>query len=890
MQPAQEAAPAGYWERRTGWKRLKQLLFLEPLPGGSRWAAAFGSLLLFAFVLQVITGILLAMNYAPSVETAYPSVKYIQEEVFLGDFIRAMHHWGSSAMVILLLLHLVQVFVWGAYKPPREFTWMAGVLLLACTLGLAFTGYLLPWDQKAYWATKVGLGIVSTTPLIGDGLRELMQGGPEMGNVTLTRFFTIHGFVLPGLLILLLVIHLYLFRLHGVTPPWWQSERQLKAAEEPFWPKQALKDGIFALVFLATLGLWSWHNAAPLEPPADPSQPYEARPEWYFMFLFQLLRYFEGPFEIVGTFVLPTLFFLVLLFWPFLDRNPHRDPRKRPTAMTLLGLGVAGLVGLTTYANVTDVRMVEPELAKAPAAPPEAKGKILWPEVVKVYNSKCAGCHGINGVPDAKISANLPDFTSLLWQTSRADVEIAHTIQDGKGPLMPAYRDELAEKQILALTVYVRAFAGLPGEPAPVKPKQPPPAQLLIGHTEQIYRNFCLACHDANGTGASMRSRGMKDIPDFTDPKVWAPDGIDQKFRQSILKGTGQGKFMAAMEDKLAPADADQLVALLRKFQAKTVVKVEPEPPILPPVKDPAVVPTDPKKPPTLSPEQAARLRVAAGYYRQYCLVCHGSDGKGSDMKASMPTISDFTSRAWQDNLNNTQMKIAILSGKPGTLMPGFSDRLTDDQGQDLVAYIRAFGPRPKPFPEPDTDFEKRFRELQQQWEELHKQFKEMKRPPGKAGLDRGGLSLAWDSDERTLGLTACSCSSDAFDGGRSRSSFTDALKLSRLGEGPSPWPKAFTASPFQRASCGDTPGGGCPGVVSLTKPGRGPPGKSRPGLSGCCRISSIFCEKKKRVGDGASRCPGGGTSCQRRRNSMRAACSLPVRSATTRMWAAAVL
>src|SRR4029077_6188474 len=122
-------------------------------------------------MLQILKGILLATNYAPTVESAWPSVKYIQDEVPFGDVIRGLHHWGSSAMVVLLLVHLVQVFVWGAYKPPREFTWMTGVLLLFCTLGLAFTGYLLPWDQKAYWATKVGLGIAATVPVVGDSLR-----------------------------------------------------------------------------------------------------------------------------------------------------------------------------------------------------------------------------------------------------------------------------------------------------------------------------------------------------------------------------------------------------------------------------------------------------------------------------------------------------------------------------------------------------------------------------------------------------------------------------------------------------------------------------------------------------------------------------------------------
>ena len=246
------------------------------------------------FVVQVVTGILLTMNYAPSEKTAWASVKFIQEDVPLGAFIRALHHWGSSGMVILLLLHLVQVFVWGAYKRPREFTWMVGVLLLACTLGLAFTGYLLPWDQKAYWATKVGLGIASTVPVIGDDLRLLLQGGPQMGNLTLTRFFAMHGFVLPGLLILLTVVHLYLFRLHGVTPAWGKSAEQLKAEEEPFWPRQVWKDGVLALVFLLGLGAWCYYQPAPLEAHADPCKPTRRDPSGTSCFCFSFCAIFTG--------------------------------------------------------------------------------------------------------------------------------------------------------------------------------------------------------------------------------------------------------------------------------------------------------------------------------------------------------------------------------------------------------------------------------------------------------------------------------------------------------------------------------------------------------------------------------------------------------------------
>jgi quinol-cytochrome oxidoreductase complex cytochrome b subunit/mono/diheme cytochrome c family protein len=731
----------GFWGQRTGWSVLKQVLFLEPLLGGSRWAAAFGSLLLFAFVLQVVTGVLLAMNYAPSVDSAWPSVRFIQEEVPLGAFIRAVHHWGSSAMVILLLMHLVQVFVWGAYKKPRELTWMAGVLLLVCTLGLAFTGYLLPWDQKAYWATKVGLGIASTTPGIGDGLQTVLQGGPQMGNLTLTRFYSIHTFVLPGLLIILVVVHLYLFRLHGVTPPWWVSPEQLKKQEQPFWPNQLFKDAVVWLIFLVGLGLWCYYRPAPLEARADPSRPYEARPEWYFMFLFQLLRYFQGPYEIVGTFVLPTLFFLVLFFWPFLDRGPSRNPRHRPVAMSLLTLGTVGLVGLTIFAIATDVRMTEPvqAAAKAPAGTTQQAGPIQRADVARVYNDNCAACHGVEG-SGKQLRAGMPtipDLTSLAWQMSQTDLEIVHRIQDGNEPLMPAYRDKLSQQQILALAIYVRAFAVTPTPPVAPQPGSAGPAPLTAGIAPvQVYRAYCLACHDADGRGQTAR-KAMPDLPDFTEPK-WQAARSDAELKAAILNG--KGKFMLPMKDRLSPANAEEMVAYVRAFRgSKQTVQLEPLSPVVPPVpaKPTIVLPSQgpPAAPPPPTPawdERAARTRVAAGLYRQYCLICHGPDGSGSAMKASMPPIPNFTDRAWQERLSNPQLVVSVLDGK-GTLMPAFRGRVSDDQAQDVVAYIRAFAPLPAAPPgAPATEFERRFRELQDQWSELQRQLQQLSRPPRK--------------------------------------------------------------------------------------------------------------------------------------------------------------
>jgi quinol-cytochrome oxidoreductase complex cytochrome b subunit/mono/diheme cytochrome c family protein len=738
-------AAKGFWEERTGWKVLKEVMLLEPLPGGARWAAAFGSLLLFAFVVQVVTGILLSMNYAPSEKTAYASVNYIQNEVPLGAFIRAVHHWGSSAMVILLLVHLVQVFVWGAYKRPREFTWMVGVLLLFCTLGLAFTGYLLPWDQKAYWATKVGLGIASTVPGVGDALRTLLQGGDQIGNLTLTRFFTIHGFILPGLIIFLVVVHLYLFRRHGVTPGWWQTETQLVETQEPFWPNQALKDGVLALVFLIGIGCWAFYHPAPLENQADPGKLYEARPEWYFMFLFQLLSYFKGPAEVVGTFVLPSILFLILFFWPFLDRllvweQPHRNPVRRPVAIGLLTLGTVGLVGLTVYAIAKDTRMHEPAQVAAKKSPREPAGPIQIMEVAKLYTTNCQACHGVEGSGKdlRKAMPTIPDFTSMNWQTVHSELEITHRIMDGKEPLMPAYREKLTKEQNLGLAIYVRAFAFDFGKPVAGGPDKEPPTKPPTGtpsHVdgEQLYKNYiCMSCHDRDGTGTVVRG-GMPKIPDFTKPQWHKDHGDDSVLVKSIVEGV-KDTFMPPMKEKPAKEDVDKLVAFVRSFAGgEQIVKEESkDPPAKPP--DEPKIDVSPKKPsrePGASAEEkAAQIRVASVIYREYCLNCHGKDGKGLELKAGMPKIPDFTSRSWQESRSNPELKVSILSGK-GPLMPPFGDRVKDDQVEALMAYVRAFGPERPTSAETasPSEFEERFRRLQEEWDALQKQLDELKKP-----------------------------------------------------------------------------------------------------------------------------------------------------------------
>lgn len=207
----------GNWlDERVGWRKVWESIFLRKVPK-TNWLYTLGSATLFTALVQIVTGILLTIYYVPTPDHAYDSVQYITTQVPAGWFIRGLHHWGASAMVVLTVLHMLRVILYGAYKFPRELTWFTGVALLLVVLGFGFTGYLLPWDQKAYWATTVGTRIAGVAPLIGDWILRIMRGGEELSAITLARFFGTHVWVLPALLLLLISFHLYLVIRLGIT-------------------------------------------------------------------------------------------------------------------------------------------------------------------------------------------------------------------------------------------------------------------------------------------------------------------------------------------------------------------------------------------------------------------------------------------------------------------------------------------------------------------------------------------------------------------------------------------------------------------------------------------------------------------------------------------------
>lgn len=319
--------------------------------GGASFAYVFGAVLVFLLVLQAVTGIALAAFYSPSSTDAWASVAYVQDQVALGWFVRGVHYHGASALVIVAGLHLVQTALVGAYKKPRELVWWLGLLLMVLLLAWAVTGYVLRWDQAGFYANKVEMEITAATPLVGGVVKKLALGGNDYGNLTLTRFYGLHVLVLPAIVGAVTWGHVALGRKLGATP--------LHARERPSvprWPEQTLRNAIAIAMVLTVLMVYvvAVHGVE-LAAPADPSQSYDARPLWYFRWLFEL-RELSGRAEKIVALVVPAVVAGALVALPLVDREPTRALRRRlPYLGGLAGL-LAAIAGLTAASFVADAR------------------------------------------------------------------------------------------------------------------------------------------------------------------------------------------------------------------------------------------------------------------------------------------------------------------------------------------------------------------------------------------------------------------------------------------------------------------------------------------------------------------------------------------------------
>ncbi len=416
---------AGWLETRTGIPGALSAHKTQPVTPESRLYRASAAALVMAFAIQAITGLLLAMYYSPSVTDAWGSVWYIHSQVSWGGFIRGIHYFGASAMVVVGIAHLVLLFVTGAYKKQGEMIWISAILILFMCFGFGLTGYLLPWDQEGYWASQVRTGIVGSLPVIGSLAKTLLVAGSEFGNLTLTRFYSLHVLVLPLLTVLFIWLH---FRAMG------RREKHLIANGQPhvlFWPTQAFINAVAIALVTAVVLLVAFWVEAPLQPPADPNSTYEARPEWYFLFLFQLLRFFEGPMTIIGTVILPGVGTTFLIALPFLDRAPEASLRHRKFWTALFAsifvfAGVLSAIALNNDANNEGFQRAKAaqEHAKASALAMaeeqgiDVAGRIPTYEGYKLFETHgCLSCHAVEGRPDPeeRVAPDLSGYLSRQW-------------------------------------------------------------------------------------------------------------------------------------------------------------------------------------------------------------------------------------------------------------------------------------------------------------------------------------------------------------------------------------------------------------------------------------------------------------------------------------------
>jgi ubiquinol-cytochrome c reductase cytochrome b subunit len=450
----------------------------HPVPRSSAsWWYVFGSGALAVFVLQIVTGIMLALTYVPSAADAWSSLHSLNHDVTLGWFIRALHGWGSNFMVAIVLIHMAQVFLFGAYKFPRELTWVAGVFLLLLTLGMAFTGQILRFDQDAYWGLGIGASITGRVPIIGPALVQVLLGGPIISGPTLSRFFSLHVFVIPGLLIAFVSLHLLMVLKLGINE-WPMPGRLVKKATyenqyrdltkkdgAPFVPYAVWKDLLFAAIVVLSIAICAAYFG-PFGPTGEPDPTIiqtAPRPDYFFLWLYALLAllppYLETPAILVGSVIV----ILALLLLPLVFSEGEKSWRRRPVAvLTVLLVAVT----LGTLSHLAGFAPWSPDMNAWSGEPVPRRflqGRTaLERQGALVFQGKqCRNCHALEG-KGGKRGPALDAVATRLTQD-----QLIRQVLQGRGN-MPAYGNNLSPAETTALVAFLGTLHSAGQQPAHV--------------------------------------------------------------------------------------------------------------------------------------------------------------------------------------------------------------------------------------------------------------------------------------------------------------------------------------------------------------------------------------------------------------------------------------
>jgi ubiquinol-cytochrome c reductase cytochrome b subunit len=654
----------GWFEERLGLNSSFSWLLNRKVPGGVGWWYVLGSATMIVFIILVVTGIFMMMNYSPSPDHAYDSIQFATTQVAFANLIRSIHFYAASAMIILVVLHLIRVYFMAAYRYPRELTWVIGAILLILVLGSSFTGYLLPWDQRAYWATNVASGIAGSVPLIGHWAQKVLLGGSQIGTETLTRFFTFHVAVIPALIGALIGLHLFLVIRQGISAPPGRMkigaipgqdqqavyEAQYQASKkggESFFPDTIARDTIFSVLIVAIIiGLAvAFPHAS--EAPADPtSTTYNPTPEWYFLFLFQFLKFFPGWLEPVAAVVIPGLALLVLITVPFIDRGIGRFWRNRKPALAVGGVVAGVLVILEVWGALS-----------APTRPQGADNQLALDGQTVYRSVNCAYCHSINGVGGA-IGPDLSNIASTLTKDQitsylqNPDLMVPNTLH----PKLQFTPDELN-----ALVAYLETL----GPPVVYSPQAP-----------QLFSQNCAVCHTLNGVGGKvgpdLSNEGSHRSVDFLQSFITDP--------RSVVPGT----TMRAFGNVLTPNQIQDIAAYLFSQKGQTPSPTPPTTstpqPTVTPSLTPTSSPTATHATPSTPGASVTPTLNASQLYGANCAVCHGANREGG----VGPAITNTALANW----NLSQITNIISNGGEGG-MPDFSNLLSPEQINALASFLK---------------------------------------------------------------------------------------------------------------------------------------------------------------------------------------------------------
>lgn len=736
-----------WMDRRAGLDKLMKESLDEPIPGGARFAYVFGSGLLFIFISQIITGICLALYYVPSAETAHTSVAYITKQVAAGAFLRSLHYYGSSAMIIVLVLHFLQTFLYGSFKGRRELLWLSGATLSLFVLSMGFTGYLLPWDQKAYFATAVGTNIVGELPWIGEWLTRLLRGGDTIGTLTLSRFYLAHVFLIPGAIFAFIAAHIYLFRKAGAAGPIHEDPIEPKLAPQGFYPRQVLMDMAFAMLLMVGLGVLAFFHPVGLGPIANPADThFLPRPEWYYLPMFEWLKFWEGPQVVFAVVVIPGLLAALFFLLPFFDRSLERRPWRRPIPLLAVAIVIMGTFYLgvkshmddqndpTTAAQLALQEAQEKAYTAAPFEPyvesPGGTGPLalptgpVSPQVSQgrgVFQAHgCSGCHGevglgstvapsLKGVttkfPESQLIAMLHNPTVAMRAGHMPAVDVSSTdmsallsylgvigtsaanIQASSGASMQPFAQPYALGREGIAGTGLAGSAGRMGAPGSGSVQLSPVA--AAGHLLYQERG-CLACHGPAGEGGRAPALAPLIAHDSDAHVAQLLDNPSARMRAGGMPpvyGTAEQRnsIVAYLRTFSAPQQHPQTQAVAAEEAARGGSVPYPDMGTAPaaPHNDNAASPAVYATPPA-TPAPAAATRTSPGRTLFLSQGCAACHGPTAQGTRFAPTLIGVAKKFPGDKLP------ALLHHPTNKMRAGGMPTvaLQDAQMQQLVAYL----------------------------------------------------------------------------------------------------------------------------------------------------------------------------------------------------------